>query len=103
MNPFYKNLALWLVISLMMVVLFNLFTDKAPMMRDSISYSELLNHIDRGEISKVVIQGNEINGEFLDGRAFKSYAPRDPDMVKSLKEKGVQISAKRRLMTTLGI
>ena len=92
MNPFYKNLALWLVISLMMVVLFNLFNKPEPM-RNNISYSDMLGYVAKGEIASVVIQGNELSGQFLDGRKFKTYAPNDPDLVKSLRDKGVQISA----------
>lgn len=92
MNPFYKNLALWLVISLMMVVLFNLF-NKPQSMKDKVSYSDVMSMVERGEVTSVVIRGEEISGQFMDGRKFKSYAPNDPNMVKTLQEKGVQISA----------
>jgi cell division protease FtsH len=95
LNPFYKNLALWLVISLMMVVLFNLFNKPEPL-RNNISYSDMLGYVGKGEIASVVIQGNELSGQFLDGRKFKTYAPNDPELVKSLREKGVQISAEPR-------
>ena len=93
MTPFYKNLALWLVISLMMVILFNLFNKPEPL-RDKISYSDFLSHVDRGEVSNVLIQGNELSGNFMDGRKFKSYAPEDPELVKTLRQKGIKISAK---------
>lgn len=93
MTPFYKNLALWLVISLMMVLLFNLFNKPQPI-KDKISYSDFIAYVDKGEIASVVIQGNELSGQFLDGRSFKSYAPQDPELVKNLREKGIKISAK---------
>lgn len=93
MTPFYKNLALWLVISLMMVLLFNLFNKPQPI-RDKVSYSDFIGYVEKGEIASVVIQGNELSGQFLDGRSFKSYAPQDPELVKNLREKGVKISAK---------
>ena len=92
LNPFYKNLALWLVISLMMVVLFNLFNKPEPV-RGALSYSEVLGYLDKGEISSVTIQGHQITGQLLDGRKFKTYTPNDPDLVKTLREKGVQITA----------
>ena len=82
MNPFYKNIALWLVISLMMVVLFNLFNKPEPM-QDKIPYSEMLGHIDQGEVSQVVIAGNELTGQFVDGRKFRTYAPNDPDLIRT--------------------
>ena len=93
MTPFYKNLALWLVISLMMVLLFNLFNKPQPI-KNKVSYSDFIGYVDKGEIASVVIQGNELSGQFLDGRSFKSYAPQDPELVKNLREKGVKISAK---------
>ncbi|MEE4112387.1 MAG: ATP-dependent zinc metalloprotease FtsH, partial [Desulfobacteraceae bacterium] len=42
----------------------------------------------------VVLQGEEITGEQKDGRAFKSFTPGDPDLVKLLQQKGVEITAK---------
>jgi len=92
LNPFYKNLAMWLVISLMMVLLFNLF-NKPQTMKDKIPYSEFLSYVEKGEISSVVIQGNEISGQFLDGRKFQSFTPEDPELVRILRDKGVKISA----------
>jgi cell division protease FtsH len=92
LNPFYKNLALWLIISLMMVVLFNLFNKPQPL-KDSISYSDLINSVDKGDVSSVLIQGHEISGQLLDGRKFKTYAPNDPEFIKILRQKGVTIRA----------
>ncbi|MFH1135623.1 MAG: ATP-dependent zinc metalloprotease FtsH [Pseudomonadota bacterium] len=92
MNPNYKNLALWLIICLMMVVLFNLFNKPQPV-KDRVSYSDFLSNIEKGEVSSVLIQGNELSGQYLDGRKFKSYAPQDFDLLPKLREKGVQISA----------
>ena len=48
MNPFYKNLALWLVISIMMIFLFNMFSNRQPT-SNKIAYSEFINSIDSGE------------------------------------------------------
>jgi cell division protease FtsH len=92
LNPFYKNLALWLVISLMMVVLFNLFNKPQPV-KDSISYSEMLAYVDKGEVSGVIIRGHEISGQLLSGGKFKTYAPQDPELVTTLRQKGVKIAA----------
>ena len=40
------------------------------------------------------VQGDEINGERLDGKTFHTYSPHDPDLVKFLRDKGIEISAK---------
>ncbi len=93
-NPIYRNLALWLVISLMMVFLFNMFNQKTST-SNAVSYSEFMDMVSQNEVARVSIQGQEILGEKRsDGMRFRTYAPEDPDMIKSLREKGVQISAK---------
>jgi len=92
LNPFYKNLALWLVISLMMVMLFQIF--KQPERGSvGVSYSDFLNMVEKGNVNQVTIKGENISGMSAQG-PFKTYAPKDPELIKLLREKGVQISAK---------
>ena len=93
MNPFYKNLALWLVISLMMILLFNLFNQSR--VRDSeISYTEFMAQVEKGNVVGVVIQGQGISGTQVDGARFKTFAPQDADLIKILRSRGVTIKAK---------
>ncbi|MFO7784122.1 MAG: ATP-dependent zinc metalloprotease FtsH [Thermodesulfobacteriota bacterium] len=92
MNPFYKNLALWLVISLMMVMLFQIF-NQPERGRIDIGYSEFLSMLENENVLKVTIQGDHISGESTQG-PFKTYAPKDPELIKLLRNKGVQIMAK---------
>ena len=93
MNPFYKNLALWLVITLMMVMLYNLFS-KQHLSETSISYTEFLSMVDDERISEVVIQGQELFVTDVNRNRFKVFAPDDKDLVQILREKGVVINAK---------
>jgi len=92
LNPFYKNLALWLVISLMMVMLFQIFKqpDRGSV---GVSYSDFLNMVESGSVNQVTIKGENISGMSSRG-PFKTYAPKDPELIKLLRDKGVQISAK---------
>ncbi|OQX65502.1 MAG: cell division protein FtsH [Desulfococcus sp. 4484_242] len=92
MNPFYKNLALWLVISLMMVMLFQIFKqpDRA---RTGISYSDFLTMVESGSVHQVTIQGDNIAGMSTQG-PFKTYAPKDPDLISLLRSKGVEITVR---------
>ncbi len=92
MNQFYKNLALWLVISLMMVMLFQVFRHPNTAI-STISYSDFLNMVETGSVSQVTIQGNNITGMSVQG-PFKTYAPKDPEMIRLLRSKGVKILAK---------
>ncbi len=93
MNPFYKNLALWLVITLMMVMLYNLFS-KQHLAETSISYTDFLAMVDDERVSQVVIQGQELFVTDSDGNRLKVFAPEDNELIKILRQKGVVISAK---------
>jgi cell division protease FtsH len=93
LNPFYKNLALWLVITLMMVMLYNLFS-KQHLAETNISYTEFLEMVNEERVSDVVIQGQELFVTDTNRNRFKVYAPQDTDLIKILRQKGVVISAK---------
>jgi cell division protease FtsH len=93
LNPFYKNLALWIVITLMMIMLYNLFNQQ-HLTETSISYTEFLAMVDSERVSDVVIQGQELYVTDSNHNRFKIYAPQDSDLIKILREKGVSINAK---------
>ena len=93
MTPFYKNLALWLVISLVMIALFNLF-NKPQTTKEPVSYTDFLASVEKGEVLSVTIQGDDIQGFLVGGKKFKTYAPRDPELIKTLRDKGIRITAK---------
>jgi cell division protease FtsH len=93
MNPFYKNMALWLVIALVMVLLFNLF-NQPKTSRQKVLFSEFRLAVDRGEVREVTIQGNNVYGKFGDGREFKTYSINDPELVKDLMAKRVTIDVR---------
>jgi cell division protease FtsH len=93
LNQFSRNLALWLVLGLMFLLLFQIF-NKQQTQEPQRKYSEFSEALDKGEISEVVIQGNDIHGRFQNGERFSTYAPNDPDLVDRLRAKGVQIEAK---------
>ncbi|MBC7360266.1 MAG: ATP-dependent metallopeptidase FtsH/Yme1/Tma family protein [Desulfacinum sp.] len=93
MSPFYKNLALWLVISLMVILLFNMF-NQPQQARLETTYSQFLESVEKGEVAQVTIQGDNILGIYVDGKPFKTYAPGDPDLIRILRERGINIQAK---------
>ncbi|MSM38612.1 MAG: ATP-dependent zinc metalloprotease FtsH [Geobacter sp.] len=93
MNQFYKNLALWLVISLMMILLFNLFNKPKPT-SERLNYSEFITAVDTGKVSSVTIQGNDIIGKFSDGKEFRSFKPGDANLTTMLLEKKIAVTAR---------
>jgi cell division protease FtsH len=95
-NQFYKNLSLWLVISLMMILLFNMFNKPKPT-ADKISYSDFISQVEAGKITAVTIQGNDVYGKYegKDAKEFRTYKPNsDADLTQMLLDKKVTIQAK---------
>ena len=94
MNNFGKNLALWIIIGLLLVALFNLFqssSTRSP--QTTVPFSELLAEVDRGQVADVTIKGNQVSGHFSDGRAFSTYGPPEAGLVERLTNKNVRINA----------
>jgi cell division protease FtsH len=93
LNQFSRNLALWLVLGLMFLLLFQIF-NKQQAQEPERDYSEFSEALDKGEISEVVIQGSVIRGRFQSGERFSTYNPGDTQLIERLREKGVKIQAK---------
>jgi cell division protease FtsH len=91
LNQFYKNLALWLVIGIVLIALFNMFNQ--PLTPQSeVVFSDFMDQVEQGQVNEVVISGDNISGKYVDGKAFQTTAPpKDPDLIKSLRQKSVRI------------
>jgi len=92
LNNHMKNLVIWAIIFVLMVVLFNLF-NQPPVPKDTPSYSEFLSMVDSGGVAEVKIQGPKIIGMKTSGEKFQTYAPDDPKMIDTLISKGVEVNA----------
>jgi cell division protease FtsH len=93
LNGFYKNLSMWMVIGLLLVMLFNLFNQ--PSGRDRhIPFSDFLHQLELGRVTDVTVQGRTLSGLFSDGNVFATYTPDDPDLMRMLREKKVNITAR---------
>ena len=84
---------LWGVISLAMVIVFNLFSQPQHSSQPSVTYSEFLRQAAKGEVSEVVIQGNTLTGKTTDGKSFQIYVPNDPGLVDKLIAEKVEVRA----------
>ena len=94
MKNLSKNVILWIIIGLLLIVLFNLFQGSNPSKNSSeISFSDFMAATESGTVSEVNISGNNVTGFLNDGRAFSTYAPNYPNLVDKLNETGVKISA----------
>src|SRR5580698_4420072 len=95
MSNFGRNLALWVIIALLLVVLFNLFQPGVTHpSATQMAYSDFLTEVNTGRVRDVVIQGRTVSGQLTDGRTFQTYTPEDPALVGRLTDKGVRVIAK---------
>ena len=95
MNANFRNFALWVIIGLVLIALFNLFqnTGTRTVGRD-ITYSQFLSEVEQGRIRNVVVSGQQITGTYNDNTTFQTFAPEDPNLITRLEDRGVQIAAK---------
>ncbi len=92
MNNFTKNLGIWAVICVVMIVLFNLLNQQ-PQQASKLAYSDFLKKVTEGQVEAVKIQGRRVDGSTTDGTRFSTYVPSDPNMVKTLIDNKVQVRA----------
>ena len=89
-----RNLALWILIALLLVLLFNLFQGQnKTAATPPLSYSAFLTDVQKGNVQKVTIQGDEAKGQLRDNTAFTALVPRDdPSMWPLLREHDVNVT-----------
>ncbi|MDF3072797.1 MAG: ftsH 1 [Alphaproteobacteria bacterium] len=97
MNIFGRNLALWVVIGLLLLALFQMFnTSGTRGGSTTIDYSDFMAAVERGQVANVTIQssprGAQINGNYAEGTSgggssFTTYAPDDPNLYSTLRSK----------------
>ncbi|HTZ69797.1 MAG TPA: ATP-dependent zinc metalloprotease FtsH, partial [Acetobacteraceae bacterium] len=95
MSNFGRNLALWVIIAVLLVVLFDLFQPSATQHGvEQMAYSDFVSEMNKGDIHSVQIAGHVITGQLNDRTPFQTYTPDDPTIAQRLTEKGVVVVAK---------
>ena len=95
MNTNFRNFAIWVVLALLLIALFQLFQNSSqPAKASDLPYSEFRAAIESGTVQEVTIAGPTISGKFADGTSFQTYAPNDPTFVEQLIKKGVKVNAR---------
>lgn len=89
----FKNLAVWLVIGLVLMTVFNQFNSR-QVATGSVEYSQFIEEVKSGRISKVVMEGRTLKATTSEGKRITSYAPPDLWLVSDLLKNGVKIEAK---------
>ena len=79
----FKNLAIWLVIGLVLMTVFNQFNGRQAT-QAAMEYSQFIEEVKQGHIAKVVIEGRVLKATPGEGKKITSYAPPDLWMVSDL-------------------
>ncbi|MEI6318586.1 MAG: ATP-dependent zinc metalloprotease FtsH [Pseudomonadota bacterium] len=93
MNNLVKNVAIWLVIALVLMTVFQQFNTR-QIQSNTLEYSQFIEEVKAGRVAKVTIEGRVIKGLRGDGKRFVTYSPSDPWLVSDLLKSGVIIEAK---------
>ena len=93
MNNIVKNIAIWLIVALVLMTVFNQFSNKS-VADGQVVYSQFLDEVKQGRISKVMIDGRVLRGTTTEGKKFNTYAPSDPWLVSDLLKNNVTVEAK---------
>ncbi|MGH9334874.1 MAG: ATP-dependent metallopeptidase FtsH/Yme1/Tma family protein, partial [Vicinamibacteria bacterium] len=98
MSQIAKNLVFWLIPALV-IVLFWSVSSRIQKNERHLSFSAFMAQLERGHIAKVTITGteagSEIEGEFQNGQAFRTFAPpATENLVDTLLAKGVEVNAR---------
>ncbi|NJD35288.1 MAG: ATP-dependent zinc metalloprotease FtsH [Betaproteobacteria bacterium] len=94
MNNMFKNMAIWLVIGIVLMTVFNQFNTRQSAVLGSLDYSQFLEEVKAGRVTKVVIQGRTLEATTTEGKRITTYAPADLWMVSDLLKNNVKVVAK---------
>jgi cell division protease FtsH len=93
-QQFYKNMALWVVILVMILLLVTMLRQgETP--PPEFAYSDFLTRVEAGEVQSVLIEEGQIRGQLSDGSEFSTYAPSvTEELLAKLRAQNVEISAR---------
>lgn len=89
-----KNIVMWVVIAVVLMSVFSNFGSKQRVSSSVLSYSQFINTVNAGQVSKVSIDGPNISGQTTSGEAFTTRSPGDIHLIDDLLKNGVEIVAK---------
>ncbi|MEL7464279.1 MAG: ATP-dependent zinc metalloprotease FtsH [Pseudomonadota bacterium] len=102
-----KNIAFWAVAILLLVALFNVFSEGASRSNSGeIAFSDFLNRVENGQVREVVIDGEKVTGRLGDNTRFTTYQPMGADIMGDLRAHDVAVNVEPQqqggLLSTLG-
>ena len=94
LNDLIKNVMLWVVIAVILMVVFNNIGGQTNA-TDSVSYSDFISEVRTGGVERATIAGKEIRFQESSGKVYRTYSPETDNkaLVGDLLDAGVRIDA----------
>jgi cell division protease FtsH len=90
---FGRSIALCIVVGLLLVALFNLFsTSHSTLTGPTLAFSDFMSDLSRGQVSDAILPGRVVSGHFKDGHAFTTVAPVEPALFDELRSRDVNVA-----------
>ncbi|MDR2862131.1 MAG: ATP-dependent metallopeptidase FtsH/Yme1/Tma family protein, partial [Syntrophobacterales bacterium] len=100
MNSLQKNIVLWLVAGLVILLVYHLFNQPKGV-QENVAFSDFVEYVNKGQVRDVTVQGNNVTGTLSSGKNFRTYSPDNPLLFSLLKEREIKIAAKAADDSTL--
>ena len=90
-----RNIAFWVVLLLLIVALFNLFSGTGNTLQSrEIAYSEFVQSVEAGNVSQVTLDGEQVRFRGSDGKDYVTIKPEDAEITKLLIDHNIRVAAK---------
>ena len=89
-----RNIAFWVVLFLLILALFNLFSGgQTTMSSRALAYSDFLSQVDKGEVARVTIDGERVDVVTQDNTRYVTIKPQGEVLTDRLVAKGGEVNA----------
>jgi cell division protease FtsH len=90
----YRSILFWIALGVILIVFWSFFQTAGTVKKEP-PFSEFLIEVENDQVEEVTIAGDQINGKYIDGTAFKTTSPPNyDDLVNILREHKVSITVK---------
>lgn len=96
-----RNLAFWVVLFVLILALFNLFSNgETALQSRALGYSEFVHAVEGGKVESVTLDGENVKFHGTDGKDYATIRPSDSDVTAMLLANNVAVTAERQEQST---
>jgi len=96
-----RNIAFWVVLFLLVVTLFNLFSGSGSTLQSrEKTYSEFVTSVEGGNVSTVTLDGEQVRYTTSDGQSYTTIKPGDAEVTQMLIDNNIPVRAEKQQQST---